>query len=435
MPSWTPIVALLIACVQTNAPPTPGARPPEYSPVVPLISGDRSSGLMVFFAYAGDAYRFRLRPHASRSDTFTVSIHDDTGVRTIAPPPVATYRGALENRPRTAIHALRQGDRFTALITLPDRQLVIEPHDGAHIIYDARDRIPPDRRCRSHTPNDDDATPPTPRGAPFPSGTVIAQIGWDIDHDAFLRNGSDVDATVARTDFLMNIVNDVFERDAGVTHTIEHIAIRTTPDADPYTTNAGGPLLAQLATQWNRPPLRDVERDVVHLVTGRDIDNNATAGVAFVGTICNPSRGVSASEWAFNIADQRTVVAHELGHNWGADHCDNSPNPCRLMCATLTLCDGGAAFGVDAIDRIAATRDAAPCLVNSDDLVNTCTADFDADAVVDLGDFGRFSNAFGTRAGDPAYDNPADFDNDGDVDLGDFGVFGAQFGRTDCLSR
>ncbi len=64
---------------------------------------------------------------------------------------------------------------------------------------------------------------------------------------------------------------------------------------------------------------------------------------------------------------------------------------------------------------------------------NLCSADFDNDGDVDLGDFGVFGAAFGSSTGDANFNPAADFDADGDVDLGDFGVFGSQFGRTDCL--
>ncbi len=63
---------------------------------------------------------------------------------------------------------------------------------------------------------------------------------------------------------------------------------------------------------------------------------------------------------------------------------------------------------------------------------STCSADFDGDGDVDLGDFGVFGAAFNSSSGDANYSSDADFDGDGDVDLGDFGVFGSQFGRDDC---
>ncbi len=57
-----------------------------------------------------------------------------------------------------------------------------------------------------------------------------------------------------------------------------------------------------------------------------------------------------------------------------------------------------------------------------------CSADFDGDFDVDLGDFGVFGAAFNSAVGDMNYNAAADFDMDGDVDLGDFGIFGSQFG-------
>ena len=64
---------------------------------------------------------------------------------------------------------------------------------------------------------------------------------------------------------------------------------------------------------------------------------------------------------------------------------------------------------------------------------NSCLANFDNDADVDLGDCGVFGGAFGSSSGDINFNADADFNGDGDIDLGDFGIFGAEFGRTDCL--
>lgn len=65
---------------------------------------------------------------------------------------------------------------------------------------------------------------------------------------------------------------------------------------------------------------------------------------------------------------------------------------------------------------------------------STCSADFDGDFDVDLGDFGVFGTAFGAVTGDANYNPAVDFNSDGSIDLGDFGVFGAQFGSiaNDC---
>ncbi|GAB4548074.1 MAG: hypothetical protein Tsb0013_08400 [Phycisphaerales bacterium] len=94
-------------------------------------------------------------------------------------------------------------------------------------------------------------------------------------------------------------------------------------------------------------------------------------------------------------------------------------NDAGQLCIVLTFVDGSAGVFV------------------SDPYEEPCSADFDEDGDVDLGDFGLFGGAFGSELGvdlgNPGFDPIADFDGDDDVDLGDFGAFGEQFGRTDCL--
>ncbi len=92
----------------------------------------------------------------------------------------------------------------------------------------------------------------------------------------------------------------------------------------------------------------------------------------------------------------------------------------------VSLADG-APFGVDSIDQNATVT---VTIIGS---VNTCSADFDNNGSVNLGDFGVFGAAFGSITGDANYNPDADFDDNGQVNLGDFGVFGSQFGRNDCL--
>lgn len=60
-----------------------------------------------------------------------------------------------------------------------------------------------------------------------------------------------------------------------------------------------------------------------------------------------------------------------------------------------------------------------------------CTADLTADCIVGLDDLTQLLAAFGTTAGDPAWNAAADFDRDGAVGLGDLARLLAQFGN-DC---
>jgi hypothetical protein len=39
------------------------------------------------------------------------------------------------------------------------------------------------------------------------------------------------------------------------------------------------------------------------------------------------------------LSERTALTAHELGHNWNADHCDGA-NPCNIMCSHIDGCSG-----------------------------------------------------------------------------------------------
>lgn len=74
-------------------------------------------------------------------------------------------------------------------------------------------------------------------------------------------------------------------------------------------------------------PFQQNRRALLHLVSGRDFDGS-TAGLAWVGSLCsNSGYGTGVTNAFDSNVLTAVVVAHELGHNFGAGH-DEQQNSC-----------------------------------------------------------------------------------------------------------
>jgi hypothetical protein len=105
---------------------------------------------------------------------------------------------------------------------------------------------------------------------------------------------------------------------------------------------------------------------VTHLFTDRDLDGS-TIGIAYLGSLCDKQNAVGLTETR-NVWLDSLVAAHELGHNFGADHdgdpqgaCPNTPSSGFLMAPVVSGTDD---FSQCSLNRMRAGAQRASCISN-----------------------------------------------------------------------
>lgn len=153
-------------------------------------------------------------------------------------------------------------------------------------------------------------------------------IGLLADSEFVQMNGS---ATAEiRMLSIANIVDGIFLHQVGV-H-INVAGLRTYAEPDAFSGTDAPALLDQLAQfKFDTPELRS--RGVVHLLTGRDLDERPGApagsrlrGIANFGAVCDERLAVSLTQYT-DLSSTAVVATHEIAHNFGAPH-DTEP-PCE----------------------------------------------------------------------------------------------------------
>lgn len=307
-----------------------------------------------------------LSPHSLRSDVFQVIEAKGGTERVVQVPAPRTLKGQVfelvgSSTELGSVRASLLDDGLWARIETEDGKvfgiqplasvLDAAPRD-AHVIYEKSDVIPGDWKCgvdgltlRGVSTQLGAAPQAGLKGTAFRS----VEIACDTDFEFFQKNSSNVTTTTFDIENVLNTVEGIYENEVQITFEITTIIVRSDVN-DPYTLTAGD-LLDEFRNYWIAN-YGAIKRDQAHHFSGKNWAGGVI-GVAYLSGVCNNlGYGTVESKFTNNFTQRTSLSAHEMGHNWSAQHCDGQGD-CGIMCSGLGGCTGQLTqFGVSETNQI-----------------------------------------------------------------------------------
>ncbi len=128
----------------------------------------------------------------------------------------------------------------------------------------------------------------------------------------------------AAADYMVQLIADVsavYERDLGIQLTAPYMKLWESASAPGYPykeTAIMGVALRETALYWRDIDQATVKRAFAHTFSGKSWTN--PIGIAYLDVLCQQRMGAFSAITRTNTARDRRVVAHETGHNFGANH-------------------------------------------------------------------------------------------------------------------
>lgn len=297
---------------------------------------------------------FRIEQRNLLSPRYRAEVTGEDGVRQQIPaPPVTTYKGsAAVGQEVVRARFTISSDRFEGVVFTPGDWHFIEPlrnflpsAEATELVVYRHSDIKPGREWRCGLSKlkrgIHQVDPETVQAARDTTTTYAVELATEADYEYVQYWGS---AAAANREIraILNQVEGVYETELKLKLEIvyQHAWNKSN---DPYTGTDGSDLLDQFTEYWNVNFYGEIY-DLAHLWTGRETlqgkDGNEIGGIAgkFVdrGSVCyRRSYSYGLSKRSPYSPYKFIVTAHEIGHNFGADHPDEEEPPVASCTGTL----------------------------------------------------------------------------------------------------
>lgn len=170
-------------------------------------------------------------------------------------------------------------------------------------------------------------------------------------------------AAIAAITTRLNNVDGFFSEQVGVQINVDLIETHS-DSADPFSDTLVSDDLLVEVSEYRLQSSSHNSRGLTYLYTGRNLDTT-TVGVAWRGVLCENYFGAGLSEANAGPTNDSLIAAHEIGHNFGAEHDGEPQSPCAaetgdfIMSASI---NGSQQFSACSIAIMQAEAAAAGCV-------------------------------------------------------------------------
>lgn len=157
---------------------------------------------------------------------------------------------------------------------------------------------------------------------------AVSEITMSVIGDSLFTNaqGGDAAAAAAITARFNNI-DGYFSEQVGVQLNVQFIETFDSA-SDPFDNTLDSRILLDQLSEYRRQTPAHNSLGLTHLYTGRDFDTS-TVGVAWRGALCDDYFSAGLSEGRAGVTTDSLIAAHEIGHNFGAEHDGQAGSSCE----------------------------------------------------------------------------------------------------------
>lgn len=274
---------------------------------------------------------FHLTAYDLRAKSYHLQTMVDGRVKQQAPGRTATFRGTVGlTNPAEALFTFdenyvlgRWEEQGVTYYLEPLWRFEPQADRDHYLVYREQDAIIPAEYCATHIPAQVEKLEGKPVGPEKLGECLLVEIALASDFELFQDFSNN--ATSVENFMLNSLANVQTNYDNEFADEIQFEVVTTfiatcnNTSCDPWTNNTNAGTLLDDFVDWGNGGGFGVTFDVATLWTGRNF-NGGTIGVAYLSGVCNSLRYNTCENFSSNANLIRVVWAHELGHNFSAQH-------------------------------------------------------------------------------------------------------------------